>query len=154
MWFHASARGSPETLHDVVRRAETLTPDLMTTVLDLACARFAVSNRADDVDRIRHLIDSGAWTDAALALVALDRARAVRRLACDDGEWCCILGSQWPIPEWLDDTVEFRHATLPLAILGAVLAAWRHTASAVRPAISARTKSSDAIAPISCDNYA
>jgi len=64
-----------------------------------------------------------AWTDAALAMVELARSRAVRRLSRDDGEWRCAIGSQWPVPEWLDDVVEFSHPVLPLAILGALIEA-------------------------------
>ncbi len=47
----------------------------------------------------------------------------LRRLAYDDGEWRCCIGKQWPLPEWLDDTVEVGHLILPLAILDALLEA-------------------------------
>jgi hypothetical protein len=77
--------------------------------------------RAERARRIRELIGAKAWTDAALATVELAGSRAVRRLSRDDGEWRCTIGSQWPVPDWLDDAVEFGHAALPLAILGALV---------------------------------
>ena len=40
--------------------------------------------------RVRELIAAQAWTDAALALVALDGSRVLRQLIHEDGEWHCV----------------------------------------------------------------
>jgi len=43
----------------------------------------------------------------------------IRRIAYDDGEWHCALSRQRELPEWLDRSIEARHADLPLAMLTA-----------------------------------
>jgi hypothetical protein len=59
----------------------------------------------------------------------------LRRIAYDDGEWRCCLGQQWPLPKWLDDTVDIGHLVLPLAILNAMIEARAvaQTSAAVAP---------------------
>jgi|HubBroStandDraft_6_1064221.scaffolds.fasta_scaffold1014421_2 hypothetical protein len=59
----------------------------------------------------------------------------LRRIAYDDGEWRCCLGQQWPLPKWLDDTVDVGHLVLPLAILNAMIEARAvaQTSAAVAP---------------------
>jgi len=44
-------------------------------------------------------------------------------MAYEDGIWLCTLTKQWNVPDWLSDTAEFRHESLPLAILGALIEA-------------------------------
>jgi hypothetical protein len=70
------------------------------------------------------LIQSGAWTDAALALIELELPLwQVRRIAYDEGEWYCALSRDRELPDWLDRSVEAHHADLPLAILSAFVGA-------------------------------
>jgi hypothetical protein len=85
--------------------------------------------------RIERLIESGAWTDAALALLELELPQwQLRRLAYDEGEWHCALSRQRELPEWLDDrSVESHHADLSLAILSAFVDARRKS---VRPSLT------------------
>src|SRR5215467_7825658 len=76
--------------------------------------------------------------------------------AAEDGEWCCTVGSQWPVPDWLDETIVFSHELLPLAIVGALLDATRQGAAAAPRAASVlrgQPHLSDA-ATVSCDNFA
>lgn len=151
------APSSADALQDAIGRADGVTFELMSAVLDFACARSAAPYRVDRLSRIRQLIESQAWIDAALALIELDRSRTVRRIAFDDGEWCCVLGSQWPVPEWLDEAVVFSHPVLPLAILGAFLGAVRQSPSAMPSTTSvpqSRPDMSDAAGMVSCDNFA
>src|SRR5258708_32825656 len=57
-----------------LRCVQALTPDLMLDVLAEACPRFATRGSAVKL-RIHRLIESGAWTGAALVLVELGTAR-------------------------------------------------------------------------------
>jgi hypothetical protein len=76
--------------------------------------------------RLAQLIESRAWTDAALALIDLELPFwQVRRLAYDDGEWYCALSRERELPDWLDQSIEARHADLSLAILSAFVEARR-----------------------------
>jgi hypothetical protein len=157
MSLHPQAHSAPEKLQREISRADAVTAELVSAVLDLALARCAAPNRARQAQRIRELIGVQAWTDAALALVELDRSRVVRRLCHDDGDWHCMIGSQWPMPEWLDDTVELGHPVLPLAILGALVDAWHQNPAVPAPATSvpqSRSDLRDATAAICCDNFA
>jgi len=143
-------------LLDCVRQAGRVTPQLMTAILDAAHAHSAIPHRTHQAKRIRRLIDAAAWTEAALAIAEFDRSRAVRRITHEDGEWCCTVGSQWPVPDWLDETIVFSHELLPLAIVGALLDATRQGAAATPRATSVlrcQPRSSDA-ATVSCDNFA
>jgi hypothetical protein len=137
-------------------RAQAGSAWLMSKVAD-ACGRTVpgVSARG----RIDRLIAVEAWTEAALALAELESPRwKLRRLIWDDGNWICLLSSQWKLPDWLDDQVEFRHESLPLAILGALVAARRcgETAAAMATARSVPRcpiELKDGTI-ISCDNFA
>ena len=72
------------------------------------------------------MIQSGAWTDAALALIDLELPFwQVRRIAYDNGEWYCALSRERELPDWLDQSIEARHADLSLAILSAFVEAQR-----------------------------
>ena len=76
------------------------------------------SERNAKADRIEQLIQSQAWTDAALALIELELPQwQLRRLVYDDGEWYCALSRQREMPDWLDQSVESHHADLARAIL-------------------------------------
>jgi hypothetical protein len=157
MSLHSQARSAPETLQREISRADAVTAELASAVLELAFARCATPNRAQQAQRIRELIGVQAWTDAALALVELNRSRVVRRLCHDDGEWHCTIGSQWPMPEWLDDTVELSHPVLPLAILGALVEALNQNRAVSTPATSvpqSRSDLRDTTTAICCDNFA
>src|SRR5882757_10623719 len=113
-------------LVDRLRDAPAVTADLVSEVIGNPARRLPA--------RIHRLIDSGAWTDAALALLELELPQwQLRRLAYDEGEWHCALSRQRELPEWLDDrSVESHHADLSLAILGAFVDARRTSASPIR----------------------
>jgi hypothetical protein len=156
MSFLGQTHRAPEDLRREIRRLDTVTGEVASAALDLVLAHCAAANRAEQARRIRELIGSKAWTDAGLAMVELARSRAVRRLSREDGEWHCTIGSQWPVPDWLDDSVEFSHAVLPLAILGALIDALGRGQAAIAPATSvpqSRSDLRDSIAAVSCDNY-
>lgn len=143
-----------------LRLASTLAPDLICSVFaDLiaeGCTRLPALSRTGKVARVEQLVAAGAWTDAALALTELELpAWKLRRLVYDDGEWFCSLSRQPNLPAEIDDTADASHDVLPLAILGALLAARRSAdiAGDIRPPTvpQVRPMSDDAIC---CDNFA
>src|SRR5664279_2480576 len=112
----------PAELNDRLRDAYAVTAELVSEVIGEACRRFPSAGQTGKTARIERLIGSGAWTDAALALIDLELPQwQVRRIAYDEGEWHCALSRAREIPEWLDQSIETRHANLPLAILSAYL---------------------------------
>ena len=111
-----------ERLHD----AFGVTPALIADIVREVCRRLPLRAQAGKAARIGQLIEIGAWTDAALAMIELELPQwHVRRIAYDDGEWHCALSHVPELPDWLDDFVEGRHADLALAILSAFVEA-RH----------------------------
>jgi hypothetical protein len=114
---HLNQHAALEALLDRIRRTETASAQVMAEVVAAAGVRRPTTH-------VQRLIEAEAWTEAALAVMelALPQWQLVR-LAFDDGEWCCTLARHWQLPEWLDDTVDARHASLPLAILAAFVEA-------------------------------
>ena len=95
-------------------------------VIGAACRRYPSIGQTEKTARLEQLIRTGAWTDAALALIDLELPLwQVRRLAYDDGEWHCALSRERELPDWLDQSIETRHADLALAILSAFVEARR-----------------------------
>ena len=134
-------------LVDRLRDAPAVTADLISEVA-------GASRRLPP--RIARLIQSGGWTDAALALLELELPHwQLRRLAYDDGEWHCALSRQREIPEWLDDrSVESHHADLAMAILSAFADARRKFAPASRTSVPAvRWPTTPLNELLNCDNF-
>ena len=106
--------------------------------------------------RVEQLIQSGAWTDAALALIDLELPQwQVRRLAYDEGEWHCALSRERELPDWLDQSIEARHADLALAILSAFVEAQRISAPSSRTSVPAVPQDANPLyEPLCSDNFA
>jgi hypothetical protein len=124
-----------------------------------ACRRLPTLNRAKDARRLNRLAEAEAWTEAALLLVEIELPQwKLRRLILEEGSWLCSLSKQWRLPDWLDDQVEYRHESLPLAILGALVAARRcgETAAAKGTASSVPVCPTDLKRDtiVNCDNFA
>jgi hypothetical protein len=136
-----------------LRSAGAITPELMSDVTH-ACARFAAVSRTAQA-KVTRLIESGAWTDAALALLELELPHwKVRRIVQEDGEWLATLSKQPQLPLGLDETVEATHEVLPLAILIAMLDARRAaSASPADFAVAPRVRQSTGYA-VNCDSFA
>jgi hypothetical protein len=78
----------------------------------------------------------------------------VRRLAYDDGEWYCALSRERELPDWLDQSIEARHADLALAILCAFVEARRVSAPESRTSVpDARVTTRDFYETLPIDNY-
>jgi hypothetical protein len=123
-------------LSDRLRDSHAVTAELISEVIGQICRRFPSMGQTEKTARIEGLIGSGAWTDAALALIDLELPQwQVRRVAYDEGEWYCALSRERELPDWLDRSIEARHADLPLAILSAFVDAQRASAPSSRTSV-------------------
>src|ERR1039458_1736768 len=118
-----------DRLAEQLRLAPALTADLTSNVAD-AYTRLPVLNKAGKATRIDQLIEAGARSDAALALIELELpVWKLRRLIYEDGEWFCSLSKQPNLPVTPDDTADASHEVLPLAILSAFITERRTTSA-------------------------
>ncbi len=103
--------GRFDWLTEQLRRAPAVTPDLISNVIVDACTRLPAVNAT----RVDQLIEVGAWTDAALALIELELpVWKLRRLIYEEGAWFCSLSRGLNLPVELDDTADASHEVLPL----------------------------------------
>jgi hypothetical protein len=142
-------------LGEHLRRTLEVDTHLMTEVIGTACRRYPSLDQGGKTARVEQLIRSGAWTDAALALIDLELPFwQVRRLAYDDGEWYCALSRERELPDWLDQSIEARHPDLALAILSAFVEAQRISEPESRGSVPAvKATAPDFYEPASIDNY-
>jgi hypothetical protein len=141
----------PVQLSDRIRDTYTVTAEFIADIIRETCRRFPSQSQTGKTARIERLIQSGAWTDAALALIDLQLPqRQVRRIAYDDGEWYCALS----LPDWLDRSIETRHTYLALAILSAFVDAQRATAPSSRTSVPTVSRDANPLyEPVCCDNF-
>jgi hypothetical protein len=141
-------------LEERLPRARAITPELMSDVIAQASPRFAAHSPVAKA-HVNRLIETGAWTDATLALVELELPHwKLRRLIYEDGEWLCSLTKQPRLPLGLDDLVESSHEILPLAILIALLETRRAAApSATGVSAVPQVRPAPGYA-VCCDNFA
>src|SRR5216684_6685636 len=151
-----SAHQNPVELVDRLRDAGAVTAELMSEIISKACRRFPSQGQSSKTARVEQLIQSGAWTDTALALIDLELPQwQVRRIAYDDGEWYCALSRERELPDWLDQSIESHHADLALAVLSAFVDAERFTAPLSRTSVPNVPRDANPIYdPVSCDNFA
>jgi hypothetical protein len=151
-----SEHRDPREFSDRLRDAHAATADLVAEIIGETCRRFPSMGQSEKTARIERLIRTGAWTDAALALIDLELPQwQVRRIAYDDGEWYCALSRERELPEWLDQSVEARHADLALAILSAFIDAQRISAPSSRTSVPSVPCDAGALYdPVCCDNFA
>jgi hypothetical protein len=148
-----------DNLRDQLKRAQVVTPDLISKVVIADCTRIAMQGGTTKATRVDRLIEAEAWTEVAVALVGLELPLwTVRRLVYQEGAWLCSLSKQWNLPVWLSDSIEARHESLPLAILSALIEARQsddsqsgRTATSV-PRCGAELPSPAEI--MCCDNFA
>jgi hypothetical protein len=104
---------------------------------------------------MERLIETGAWTDAAMALVESELPSwTLRRLVYENGEWFCSLSRQPNMPADLDDSADAAHQVLPLAILRAFVEARRRSkvATDAAPRVPQFQQAADGV--VCCDNFA
>jgi hypothetical protein len=124
----------------------------MSDVISQTCTRQPALNSTAKA-KVGRLIDIGAWTDAALALLDFELPQwKIRRLVCEDGAWLCSLSKQSWIPVDIDDLAEASHESLPIAILLALLEAQSATSGSTQVTVpSVRPAPGYAMC---CDNFA
>ena len=139
-----------------IRDADAVTAELLSEVIREVCSRLPSVRRTKDFQRIEQYIQSGAWTDAVLALLALELPQwQIRRLVYDAGEWHCALSRRRELPDWVDQPVETSHPDLSLAVLNALVDVQRvgalPTATTSVPAFAG---TEPLYMPFCCDNFA
>ena len=142
-------------LGERLRDAYAVTAEFMADIVSQACRRFPSVGQAGKSARVERLIQSGAWTDAAIALLDLELPQwQIRRLVYDEGEWHCALSRQRELPDWLDQSIETHHADLALAILSAFVEAQRISAPGSRGSVpTVRRGVSSSYEPVLVDNF-
>ncbi len=142
-----------ERLADAVHRAPQPTVGLFSKIIAGGCTRIPVVGKS--AVGIGRLVELGAWTDAALALIDLELPGwKLRRLACESGEWFCSLSRQANLPATLDDAADANHESMALAILLAFLEARRRIAIVPQPVASVPAVGPAPAELICCDNFA
>jgi hypothetical protein len=151
-----SEHHDPAEVNDRLRDAHAVTAELLSEVIGGTCRRFPSVGQSEKTARIERLIQSGAWTDAALALIDLELPQwQVRRIAYDEGEWYCALSRERELPDWLDQSIEAHHPDLPLAILSAFVDAQRVAAPSSRTSVPTVPRAASAsYEPVLTDNFA
>ncbi|MCC8966860.1 hypothetical protein H8A95_32175 [Bradyrhizobium sp. Pear76] len=113
-------------LGERLRDAYAVSAEFMADIISQTCRRFPSVGQSGKTARVERLIQSGAWTDAAIALLDLELPQwQIRRLVYDEGEWHCALSRERELPDWLDQSIETRHIDLALAILSGFVEAQR-----------------------------
>ncbi len=136
--------------HDVAATTSALMDDILGSSRRESPALERDHRRA----RIEDLMRSGARIDAALELIALELPQwQLRRIAYDAGEWHCALSRMRELPDWLDRSVEGRHADLALAVLEACLEARGSSEPRSAPHVPPADAGA-ATMPFCCDNFA
>ncbi len=145
------------TLARQVSAADEATSKLLSEIVGATLRRGSFPSKADNAAQLRQLIDAGALTEAAFALIDLELPQwQIRRIIYDEGEWHCAVSRQRELPEWLDQAVEARHASLTLAILSAYIETVRQievSREPNRPSVP-QTRAAMQYEPVCCDNFA
>jgi hypothetical protein len=135
-----------------LRAAAAPTPRLIQSLIARACTRLPNLGRRE-AERVALLIEAGAWTDAALAVIACELPQwTLRCLVYDDGEWHCALSREPHMPQELDDTADGRHEIAALAIWDAFLEARRRVVPAPRQRTVPQVRAA-AGHVVCCDNF-
>jgi hypothetical protein len=150
-----SEHHDPRELSDRLRNAHGVTAEFISEVIGETCRRFPSMGQTVKTAWIERLIETGAWTDAALALVDLELPQwQVRRIAYDEGEWYCALSRERELPDWLDSSIEASHADLAVAILSAFVEAQSISAPSSRTSVPAVSRGANPLyEPVVCDNF-
>jgi hypothetical protein len=144
-----------DRLDEELRVAPRLDRSLFTKIIVGACKRMPALSKSEQAARIDRLIEAGAWTDAALAIIALELPDwQLRRLEYDGGQWFCALSRQPNLPAMFDDTADANHELMAVAILRAFFQARRMTEISPRAISPAPQASTGPFSIFCCDNFA
>jgi hypothetical protein len=144
-----------DRLDDELLAAPEAARAVFAKIIGSACSRIPVLGKSGKAARIDRLIESGAWTDAAMALIEFELPSwKLRRLVYENGEWFCSLSRQPNMPADLDDSVDAAHHILPLAILRAFVEARRCSKVATDSTSGVPRLQPAADGVVCCDNFA
>src|SRR5665213_2345067 len=156
--FHDHSHRSEQlaTLAAQVRVAEEATPEMFSEIVGQTCQRRSAPNKATNTERLHQLIDAGALTEAAFALITLELPQwKLRRITYDEGEWHCALSRQRELPEWLDQAIEATHRSLTLAVVGVYIETLREIEASREPSRpSVPQVRAFQFEPLCCENFA
>ena len=153
LFLHSIRSQQLATLAARVSAADEATPELLSGIVAETARRLSAP---DDAAQLHQLIEAGALTEAAFAVINLELPLwQIRRITYDEGEWHCAMCRQRELPEWLDEAIETTHASLTLAIVSVYIETLRQIEASrepSRPSVS-RTRD-DQFKPVCCDNFA
>ena len=153
MFLHSIRSQQLATLAGRISAADEATPELHSGIVAETVRRLSAPGEAA---QLRQLIEAGALTEAAFAVINLELPLwQIRRITYDEGEWHCAMSRQRELPEWLDEAIEATHASLTLAIVSVYIETLRQievSREPSRPSVS-RTRD-DQFKPVCCDNFA
>jgi hypothetical protein len=139
-----------EILQARLNSSRAVTSELLIETTAQACSRFHAHGYAAKA-AFDQLVACGAWTDAVLLLLQLERPQwKLRRIIYEDGEWHCFLSKQPQFPLGFDDGEEATHEVLPLAILIAFIKA---RSAVVGEATSVPRVNVSPNCTVCCDNF-
>src|ERR1700685_2808098 len=88
-----------DRLDDELLAAPEAARTVFAKIIGSACSRIPLLGKSGKTARMERLIESGAWTDAAMALVESELPGwKLRRLVYENGEWFCSLSRQHKLP--------------------------------------------------------
>jgi hypothetical protein len=155
MAFAADHEVLIDRLDEELRAAPRPASDIFSKIIASVCSCIPILSKAGKATRIEQLIETGAWTDAALVLIELELpAWKLRRLVCENDRWFCSLSRQPNLPATLDDSVDAVHDVMPLAIMRAFVEARRRTATTPEAVSMAPQVRPTVDGIICCDNFA
>jgi hypothetical protein len=156
MFLNSQRSEQLAALAEQVSAADEATPELFSEIVVATARRLWVPGEAANAAQLHDLIEAGALTQAALSLIELELPLwKLRRIAYDEGEWHCAMSRQRELPEWLDQAVEARHASLTLAILSAYIETVGQTELSTTPSRpSVPQTRAEQYEPLYCENFA
>jgi hypothetical protein len=144
-----------DRLDDELLAAPEAARAVFAKIIGSACSRIPVLSKSGKTARMERLIESGAWTDAAIALIESEMPGwRLRRLVYENGEWFCSLSRHPNMPADLDDSADAAHQVLPLAILRAFVEARRRSKIATESAPAIPQLHPAVGGVVCCDNFA
>ena len=153
MFLHSIRSQQLATLAARVSAADEATPELLSGIVAETARRLSAP---DDAAQLHQLIEAGALTEAAFAVINLELPLwQIRRITYDEGEWHCAMCRQRELPEWLDEAIETTHASLTLAIVSVYIETLRQIEASREPSRpSVPQTRGDQFKPVCCDNFA
>jgi hypothetical protein len=155
MFLHPLRSEQLATLAGQVSAADEATSKLLSEIVFATARRLLVPGEAANAAHLGQLIEADALTESAFALINLELPQwKLRRITYDEGEWHCALSRERELPEWLDQAIEARHASITLAILSAYIQTIRQIETSREPRRpSVRQIRAVQYEPLCCENF-